>query len=78
MVLSDEELKAVHLTEGEARLELALALYARERITLAQGAHLAGIPFLEFQRARGQRGIPIHYDTKMLEEDLRQAGYTPA
>jgi predicted HTH domain antitoxin len=70
---SEEDLKAAHLTEAEARLELALALYAQERITQVGAARMAEISFMDFQRVRSERGIPIHYDREMLEEDLRHA-----
>jgi predicted HTH domain antitoxin len=78
VVLSDEQLQAAHLTEAEARLELAIALYVQERVSQVQASHIAGISYFDFARARSERGIPVHYDMQMLEEDLRQAGYTPA
>jgi predicted HTH domain antitoxin len=73
VVLSDDQLKAAHLTEAEARLELALALYVQERVTQVQASHIAGISFFDFQKARSERGIPVHYDGRMLEEDLWHA-----
>ena len=57
------------LTPGEVRLELACALYARGLIGRVGATELAGIDFFAFQRALGERGIPI-VTTQMLEDDL--------
>lgn len=78
VILSDEELQSVRLTEKEARLELAVALFAQDRATLAQAARLAGLPFLDFQRELGRRKIPIHYGKEQLEADMRRLGLTVA
>jgi len=66
--LPDEPL-AQSLTPQELRLELACALYARGRIGKLAGSRLAGVDFFAFQRALGERSIPL-YTEKMLTEDL--------
>ena len=63
MVISDEILQAAHLTEGELRIEIAVALFAQERLTLGQGASLAQLPQLDFQKILAARRITGHYDT---------------
>ena len=57
------------LSSGEMRLELACALYARGRIGKIAGAKMAGVDFFAFQKALGERQIPI-YTEEMLEQDL--------
>ena len=71
MVLSDEFLEAAHATEAELRAELALALFAQDRLTLSQAARLAELPHLRFQALMASRRIPIHYDVADLEADIR-------
>ena len=58
------------LTGEEARLALAVGLFAQERLTLAQGARLAGLDFLAFQRELASREVPIHYGPEEFAEDL--------
>ena len=58
-----------HLTPEELRLELACALYARGRIGRVGATELAGVDFFTFQRALGERSIPICTE-QMLEDDL--------
>jgi predicted HTH domain antitoxin len=57
-------------TPEELRLELACALYARGRIGKIAGAEMAGVDFFTFQRALGERQIPI-YNEQMLADDLQ-------
>jgi predicted HTH domain antitoxin len=71
MVISDDILESAHLTEAELRSEVALSLFARERLTLSQAARLANLPQLDFQSLLAARRIPIHYDVAELEEDLQ-------
>ena len=58
------------LTENEARLALAVGLFAQERLTLAQGARLAGLDFLAFQRGLASREIAVHYGPREFSENL--------
>lgn len=62
--------------ERDARLllELAVALYAKGTLSLAQGAGLAGLSRLDFGWEVGERGIPRHYGAGELAEDLSYAG----
>ena len=64
-----DELLAQSLTPQEVRLELACALYARGRIGKVAGSQLAGVDFFAFQRALGERRIPL-YTEEMLTEDV--------
>jgi len=71
MVISDDILESAHVTEAEVRSEIAVALFARERLTLAQAARLADLPQLDFQSLLAERKVPIHYDVEELEQDLK-------
>ena len=55
--------------EAELRLELACALYARGKLGKVSAAEFAGVDFFTFQRALGERRIPL-YSEEMLREDL--------
>ena len=72
LVLEDETLAAACMTADEIKLELALSLYARERLTLGQAARVAGISAWQFQQALAARRIAAHYDVTDLEADRKQ------
>ena len=77
VTLPDDLLQSTQLTEAELKTELALALFQRERLTLGQAAHLAGLPQLDFQRLLASRRIPLHYGVEAMEQDLQRAKRLP-
>lgn len=60
----------IGVTETEARLELAVALYARRKISLGRAAELAGIGHLELQQALAERDVHLHYGVEDLDQDI--------
>jgi predicted HTH domain antitoxin len=76
VTISDEILKAAHITEPELKQELALALFQQERLTLAQASRLAGMGQLAFQSLMSERRIPVHYGVAEFREDLQSLRLT--
>jgi predicted HTH domain antitoxin len=60
----------VRMTESELRQEIALLLYEREKITLAQAGRLAEMDRLQFQHLAASRGLVVHYGVEEFEQDL--------
>ena len=71
ITIADEVLAAAHMSELELKRELALALFQRERLTLAQASRLAEMSQLEFQALLAERQIPVHYGVQEFREDLQ-------
>lgn len=71
VTISDDLLEAVHMSGSELRLELAILLFERDRLTLPQAARLAEVNRLRFQHLLASRGISVHYDVAEFEDDLR-------
>jgi predicted HTH domain antitoxin len=71
VTIPDEIVRATRMTEAELKQEIAVLLYERERLTLAQAARLAGITRLQFQHLLASRQITIHYDQADFAEDLK-------
>jgi len=71
LVISAADVRATGLSEAELRLELAISLFQRERLTLARASRLSGLSRLDFQRALAARLIPVHYTIDELDEDIR-------
>jgi predicted HTH domain antitoxin len=70
-VIPEEILHASHMTSAELLQEVAVLLYEREKITLAQASKLAGMNRLQFQFLLASRQIPVHYDIAEFDEDLK-------
>ena len=61
------------LTPGDAVLALAIGLFADHRVTLGQGAAVAGLSQTAFLAALGKRSIPVHYELKDALSDIATA-----
>jgi predicted HTH domain antitoxin len=72
--ISDELIRATGMSEAEMAQEIAILLFQKGKLTLAQAARLAQLNRMQFQHLLASRQIPVHYDTADLEEDLRNLG----
>lgn len=70
VTIPDEIVRASRMTEAELKQEIAVLLYERERLTLAQAARLASMTRLQFQHLLASRQIPVHFDVADFEADL--------
>lgn len=70
VVIEDSILSMAHLDEQEFRREVAVMLFAQDRLTLASAAKLAGMRYMEFQALLADREICVHYGVEDLEQDL--------
>jgi len=59
------------LSVQEVALHLALGLFLDQRVTLGQGAAIAGISQSAFLRELGRRRIPVHYEESDARADIR-------
>ena len=49
-------------TSEDIKLRLSLGMFLDHRVTLGQGAAIAGLSQSEFLHELGSRRIPVHYD----------------
>ncbi len=70
VTIPDAILESARMSEAELRQEIAVLLYEKERLTLAQASHLAEMNRFSFQHLLASRGIFIHYGAEDFEQDL--------
>ena len=70
LLIPDEVLQASRLSERELKVEIAVMLFEKEKLTLGQASRLAAMDHLEFQHLLASRRIPVHYDVDDFEQDL--------
>lgn len=70
MRIPDELLHTAHMSEAEMLQEIAVLLYTKEKITLAQASRLAEMDRLQFQHLLASRGIPVTFGVSDFEQDL--------
>jgi predicted HTH domain antitoxin len=70
IVISEEILQQAHMTEEELRQEIAILLFQKEKLTLAQASKFAGMNRIQFQHLLASRQIPIRYNIEDFNRDL--------
>jgi predicted HTH domain antitoxin len=70
LTIPDGLLQSARISEAELRQEIAILLFQRDKLTLAQASRFAELSRLQFQHLLASRQIPIHYDVTDFEEDL--------
>lgn len=71
-VLLPEDIER-QFTPEDIKLHLALGMFLDNRVTLGQGAAIAGLSQSEFLRELGSRQIPVHYDEADARADVATA-----
>jgi predicted HTH domain antitoxin len=71
LVISDEVLQTIQMSESELLTEIAILLFEQERFTLGQASRFAKMNQLQFQRLLASRQIPLHYDIAELRDDVK-------
>ena len=56
---------------GELKIYLAVLLYKKKKMSLAQAARWSGITRLEFQSVLSEQGVDILFTTEDLQHDLK-------
>ena len=71
LTFTNDELRAMGMSAGEARMEIACRLFDAGRVGFHAGMRLAGLDRIEFEQSLRARGIAIHRPTvDDLREDL--------
>lgn len=65
IIIPDEILTTTRMTDAEMRQEIAVMLFHKEKLTLAQASRFALMNRIAFQHLLASRQIPVHYDKVM-------------
>lgn len=68
LILEDDFVKAFDLPEPEIKLELAILLFQRGKVSSRKAANLAGINFLKFWEELSKRGIDLISEKTYINE----------
>ena len=71
VTIPDALASSMQMSEADLRLELAVALYRDQKVTLGQASKLAGMSQAAFMQEIGRRNLPVNYGVDDLDEDLR-------
>ena len=72
LIIPDDTLHALRMTEAAARVEIACRLFDAELLGLNDAARFAGLGRGEMREALWQRGLAVHhYTAEAFEQDRR-------
>lgn len=77
LTIPDDWFTSVSVSEQDLLLELALNLYATQKISFGKARQLAGMDWFRFRTILSERGIPAHYGVEELEQDLKNLELLP-
>jgi len=70
VTIPDEILESARITPDELKLDVAILLFERGGLTLAQASRFCGVSRIRFQQELAVRQIPVHYGVRDFEDDL--------
>ena len=70
LTIPDDILTASEMSEAELKLEIAIVLYKREKISAGKASEWLGMNLIEFRQELGKQGITINYDVDDLQADV--------
>jgi predicted HTH domain antitoxin len=73
-VVSSDFLESAKMTSDELAVEIAVYLYANERLTLGQAKRLARLDQISFQKELATRNVFIRFETADLLKDAENLG----
>lgn len=66
LLIEDTFLKAAGYSEEELKLEIAVMLFQKEKLSLRKAAAMAGMHWITFMKELDSREIALHYDESLL------------
>ncbi|PSB34427.1 UPF0175 family protein [Stenomitos frigidus] len=70
LTIPDDILTASEMSEADLKLEVAVLLYKREKISAGKACEWLGLNLVEFRRELGNRGLTINYDVDDFQADV--------
>ncbi len=68
--LPDAEVASLRLTSEQARVEVAVGLYAGRQVTVGRAARIAGLSHTAFMQELAKRGICLNYTIEDAQHDI--------
>ncbi|PZV05168.1 MAG: hypothetical protein DCF22_24850 [Leptolyngbya sp.] len=71
VVIPDDILQAIKMTEDELKLEIAIMLYEQQKISSGKVRAWTGLTVIEFQHELAKRGLYLNYDVEDFQSDIK-------
>lgn len=71
ITIPDEILTSAKMSADDVKLELAIVLYERRKISIGKARSLVGMNLIQFQQELSSRGVYMNYDIEDFEADIK-------
>lgn len=68
LLIDDELVRILEIPESDLKLEIAVLLFQKEKISSGKAAEIAGISLLEFWKELSKRGIDLIGGSTYIDE----------
>lgn len=75
--IPNQVMEQLKMTPEQLRLEIAVYLYERKRLSMGQAKRLAGLGQIAFQQELSKRNVFIHYEVEDFQKDLDNLDIQP-
>jgi len=72
MIIPDYILQTTRMSESELKQEIAVMLFQKSKLTLTEASDFAEINRYQFKQLLDSRQIPVDYDSRYFEEDMKK------
>ena len=69
LLLDDELVKILEIPESDLKLEIAILLFQKDKISSGKAAEIVGIPVLEFWKELSKRNIDLISGGTYIDEN---------
>jgi predicted HTH domain antitoxin len=69
--IPDTVLAETKISSAELRIELAVYLYEKQRLSIGKARKVAGLNLIEFQKELAKRNVYLHLSIQDLDIDLK-------
>lgn len=77
LTIPDDWFTSISISDQDLLLELAVNLYATQKISFGKARQLAGLDWYRFRTILSERGVSAHYGVEQLDEDLKNLEMLP-
>lgn len=71
VVIPDDIIQSIKMTEDELKLEIAIMLYEQQKISSGKVRAWTGLTVIEFQHELAKRGLYTNYDVEDFQSDIK-------
>ncbi len=71
LIISADTLRSAKCSADDLKIDFAVYMYDKNRLSIGQAKRIAGLSQIEFQKELSKRGISIKYSIEDIEQDLK-------